>query len=307
MGYRQISYRHHGNHLVFERNAQKIKLLGLFDRAIWKTQHLQSGSLLQMQLMGDVRYPNTKPGGISSLTGERMELVSVLKDERCHGGLIVVIMKDPITNVLAEVNYWLCSQSPTIRTWVRVRNDSDTSVRIEFVYSTILYNLATGGVRPWYEKAYVHMWYSDWYEEWKWRRFKLEEMDPLHIPYPGLSRVIQHMCSGYDSKSETLPLGMLEDVETKTVWYWQIEHSPTWHWEIGEDESSQLYLMAGGPNGLHYDLWKELDPGESFRTVPVALGCVQGGYPEALAALELYYQNLISGAAAEPYCLVTSY
>jgi alpha-galactosidase len=301
----QISYRHYGNHLVFERNNSEIGLLGLFTEHIWPREDLKSGSTLQMQLTGEVRPFRAGKRGLGSLPGERMMFVSMIEDHRYHGKLIVLILKDPVTQVLAEINYLLCAQSPTIRTWVRVRNDSTTSVGLEWVCSAILHNLATGGSGAWYEKTYVHVWDDELYGEGQWRRLRMEKSGLVRVVYPGFSPGQQiGLGSGYNQTR--LSMGMLEDVETKTVWYWQIEHSGGWHWEIGEDDNGQLYLLAGGPDNLHHGYWKELKPGESFHSVPVALGCVQGGGQEALAALTCHYRNLIRGASAAPYCSVAS-
>ena len=302
----EISYRHHGNHLVFERSADAIRLLGLFTETIWRTKDLQSGSIIQMQLSGEAESLNSQARGIRSLPGERMQFVSMLKDERYHGDLIIIIMKDPVTGVLAEVNYLLCSESPTIRTWVRVRNDSDRSVRLERVYSAILYNLAIGGLRPWNEKTYVHLWYdAEWYEAGQWHRLGLKELGLWRTPYLGISRAWQ-ISSGL-RYNQHLPMAMLEDIETKTVWYWQIEHFGSWHWEIGADQNNQLYFLAGGPDGCHHGWCKELKPGEAFHTMPMAFGCVQGCSEEALAALTRYHKNLVSGAAPESCCQFVSY
>ncbi|NMB10653.1 MAG: hypothetical protein GX977_00035 [Firmicutes bacterium] len=303
----QISYRHHGNHLVFERNEDEIRLLGLFTEAIWPREDLRSGSILHMQLTGEVQPLQAGARRICSLPGQRMVFVSMVEDQRYHGKLIVIILKDPVTKVLAEVNYLLCAQSPTVRTWVRVRNDSTASVGLESVYSIMLHNVATGGLGAWHEKTYIHLWHDQLYGKGRWRRLRLglEELGFAHVS-PGFSRTGQ-TSSPSECSQTTLPMGMLEDVETKTVWYWQIENSGSWHWEIGEDDHSKLYLLAGDLDSLHHGYRKELRPGESYHSVPVALGCVQGGGQEALAALTCHYRNLMRRTVTDPYCSVALY
>jgi len=52
-------------------------------------------------------------------------------------------------------------------------------------------------------------------------------------------------------------------------------------------------LYLGGPDALHGEAWKLLRPGESYETVPVALGCVRGGFDEAIDALTRYRRNVL--------------
>ena len=49
-----------------------------------------------------------------------------------------------------------------------------------------------------------------------------------------------------------------------------------------------MYAYLGGPDDLHSTAWKNLKPGETYQTVPVAVGCVRGGFGEAVEALMRY-------------------
>jgi alpha-galactosidase len=49
-----------------------------------------------------------------------------------------------------------------------------------------------------------------------------------------------------------------------------------------------VYAWIGGPDDLHSAAWKNLQPGESYQSVPVAVGCVRGGFSDAIAALTHY-------------------
>ena len=49
-----------------------------------------------------------------------------------------------------------------------------------------------------------------------------------------------------------------------------------------------MYAWLGGPDDLHSAAWKNLQPGASYETVPVAIGCVKGGFAEAVDALTRY-------------------
>src|SRR5208282_32797 len=56
----------------------------------------------------------------------------------------------------------------------------------------------------------------------------------------------------------------------------------------GGFRGGDVYAWLGGPDDLHSAAWKNLQPGASYTSVPVAVGCVRGGFGEAVAALTQY-------------------
>ena len=44
-------------------------------------------------------------------------------------------------------------------------------------------------------------------------------------------------------------MGYLENIETDSSIFWQIEHNGSWHWEIS-DEEGHLYLQLSGPSEI---------------------------------------------------------
>ena len=48
------------------------------------------------------------------------------------------------------------------------------------------------------------------------------------------SKVIRFENTGNWSAKEYLPMGYLQNRETGTNLFWQIEHNGSWHWEIGD-------------------------------------------------------------------------
>jgi alpha-galactosidase len=85
-----------------------------------------------------------------------------------------------------------------------------------------------------------------------------------------------------------LPMVMIENVRLGVIWFWQIEHNGSWHCEIAQTAVKSLYAYLGGPDAQHAQAWKSLRPGETYVTVPVAIGCVKGGFEEAVAQLTCY-------------------
>ena len=95
------------------------------------------------------------------------------------------------------------------------------------------------------------------------------------------------------STERYLPMAMAENTRLGLTWFWQIEHNGSWYWEISnvsarDNNADDVYAYLGGPDDLHSAAWKNLRPGETYETVPVAVGCVRGGFTEAVQALTRY-------------------
>jgi len=99
------------------------------------------------------------------------------------------------------------------------------------------------------------------------------------------------------STEKYLPMAVIENTKLGVAWFWQIEHNGSWHWEISNlaersIRASDVYAYLGGPDQLHSQAWKSLEPGKTYRTVPVAIGCVRGGFQEAIQALTTYRERV---------------
>ncbi|KAL2132350.1 hypothetical protein VTI74DRAFT_3921 [Chaetomium olivicolor] len=86
-------------------------------------------------------------------------------------------------------------------------------------------------------------------------------------------------------------MGVLKSNDDTDVWLWQVESSGSWIWELG-DFKDDVYLAAGGPNAVEHGWKKQLRPGESFTTVPVAVCRVNDGIEAAFAALTDYRRQI---------------
>ena len=95
------------------------------------------------------------------------------------------------------------------------------------------------------------------------------------------------------SSERYLPMAMAENTRLGLTWFWQIEHNGSWYWEISnvsarDNNADDVYAYLGGPDDLHAAAWKSLKPGETYETVPVAVGCVRGGFSDAVESLTHY-------------------
>jgi alpha-galactosidase len=178
---------------------------------------------------------------------------------------------------------------PVCRTWTSVEYEGDEEICLEFVSSLALFGLSLGGVGSWQDKMRLHVADNSWCAECQWRSGKLRDfgLSAAYGPAEGsgfsLNRVSVSNQGGW-STLEHLPMGALENTETRTTFCWQIEHNGSWHWEVS-DIGHELILRVSGPTYREGHWSKRLTKGEKFVSVPVTFARVGGSFQQALAAL----------------------
>lgn len=215
--------------------------------------------------------------------------------EICKDGKRTVVLSyaDPVLGLHVESYYALMSGVPVIRRWVSVKNTGEKAVGIEHVFSAVVNGIGIGGKLDWVDKMRLHLPYSSWCAEGQWKSGRLSEFGLHRVNYTGIAGTgcVSAFQTGSWSSVGALPMAVLEDEELNVSWFWQIEHNGSWYWEIGNSPKEGLYLSAGGPNEARNHWWKNLQPGESFETVPVAIGVVEGKFGEAISALTAYRRS----------------
>ena len=86
-------------------------------------------------------------------------------------------------------------------------------------------------------------------------------------------------------------MGYLENTTGNTALYWQIEHNGSWHAEIG-DQNNHFYLALSGPTEVQSHWFKTLKPGETFTSVPVAVGVSEADFGKAMGQLTAYRRRI---------------
>ncbi|MEV0235868.1 alpha-galactosidase [Nonomuraea sp. NPDC050786] len=199
---------------------------------------------------------------------------------------LTVELHDPETGLAAEVRYRSPDGLPVLRSEVLLRNEGEHPLILESVTSLVAGGFPAGGAElMWAE--------NDWLAEYRWRR------SPLRLTSPQLSDRVRYgngkdcftlAGQGVWSSCGHLPMGGLSDRESGRTWLWQIEHNGGgWRWECGEREGTAYVALSGPSDGRHG--WRHrLNPGETFRTVPVALAV--GEHDEAFAVLTRYRRTI---------------
>lgn len=203
-----------------------------------------------------------------------------------------VRMADEATGVRVTAVYRMRSGLPVLHTEALVENTGDAPVTLEYVSSFTLSNLARdlpAGER-WEDGLSLWLAANPWSGEFRWSRATLAErglydVGMVAFGQTGSKNRVAVTSAGSWSSSEHLPMGCLEEAATGRALCWQIEHNGSWHAELG-DRFDDLYLTLSGPTDREHQWRRRLAPGDSFRTVPVALAVVpEGGLEAAVGAL----------------------
>ncbi len=230
----------------------------------------------------------------AGMPGLRLELASQKQTVIPGGKRLVLTHHDPILNLRVESFYDAFEKVPIVRRYTSVTNLGSKPVGIEYVSSAMLANFASPSE---FEKQLrIHLCYNSWQAEGQWHACRPSELG--FVPNGEFSVSGAFFDSlGTWSSERYLPMAVIENTALNLAWFWQIEYNGSWHAEISQTSSKTLYAYVGGPDEQHAHAWKNLQPGETYQSVPVAIGCVHGGFPGAVKQLTRYRRNV----CARPY------
>jgi len=182
---------------------------------------------------------------------------------------------------------------PVVRRYVEIGNMGSSPVGIEYLSSAMLQGFAD----PTHFDDNLKIWiaFNSWMSEGQWHCLRPSEMGFVESGRVSWSQAWAGSVGSW-STEKFLPMAVIENARLGLSWFWQIEHNGSWHWEISNESdpnnaASDVYAYLGGPDALHAQAWKNLLPGSTYRTVPVAVGCVAGGFQEAVQALTQYREQ----------------
>jgi alpha-galactosidase len=213
------------------------------------------------------------------------------REEATHGGKRLVCMHtDPVLKLRVESVYEAFDGVPVVRRYSRVTNTGASLVGLEFLSSAMLHGLAAP--QAYESELRIHVALNSWMAEGQWHTLRPSEMGFVENERTSWSQA-QAGSIGSWSSERYLPMAMAENTRLGLTWFWQIEHNGSWYWEISnvsarDNYADNVYAYLGGPDDLHAAAWKSLKPGETYETVPVAVGCVRGGFSDAVESLTHY-------------------
>lgn len=292
----QIQIHENNIYMVIEiTEKQEVKLLH-FSSLPFEPTHIVSEdftffSLVELMVSGQKR-PLERFGSkyMATSPGYRLKYKSHRDIRNEKGRKLEFITYDEITKLEVTSHIQFYNGISVIRSWTEVKNTGCDNQGLEYVSSFALTGIEKEGILSQDDKMKLMIPHNSWTREMQWRTYTLPELGMATCLPKGKqrsSKAISVSNTGNWSTKEYLPMGYLENTETETNLFWQIEHNGSWHWEIS-DEGGHLYLQLSGPTEYHSHWWKELKPEETFSSVPVSVGVTQGNFDQAMGQLTMY-------------------
>lgn len=217
--------------------------------------------------------------------GIRMVFGRKDEQEGPRGKRLVLTHEDAALGLRVESVYETVGEIPVVRRWTRVTNQGVNPVGLEYVSSAMLNNFANPD--RFQDELNLHFAFNSWRSEAQWRRVRFADAGLIQNGSFAVSGILFSTMGSWPCES-FLPMAMVENSRSGVIWFWQLEHNGSWHCEIAQTASRGLYAYLGGPDAPHAQAWRNLAPGETFESIPAAVGCVEGGFEEAVAALTRY-------------------
>ena len=227
---------------------------------------------------------------IQTSPGYRMKYREFRDFRNERGRKLEVVTEDHITGLDVTSHYQFYDGISVVRAWTEVRNRGTEPQGLEYVSSFALNGIEKEGLREFDEKLELRVPHNAWQKELDWASYTLRELGLSSTQPHSMhrsSKTIGIGNTGNWSAKEYIPMGYLENQETRSSLFWQIEHNGSWYWEIS-DQDGHVYLKLSGPTEHHNHWWKNLQPGDTFVTVPAAVGAAVGGFDEAMGELTKY-------------------
>jgi alpha-galactosidase len=248
-----------------------------------------SGVEVALQCSGENSPDQGMKSGVGQ-PGARLLFAGSREESTGQGRRLVCMHSDEKLQLKVDSVYESFDGIPVVRRCSRITNAGTAPLGIEFLSSAMLHGLASP--QDYENELRIHVALNSWMAEGQWHTLRPSEMGFVENERTSWSEA-QAGSIGSWSTERFLPMAMAENTKLGLIWFWQIEHNGSWYWEISnvsarDNNADDVYAYLGGPDDLHSAAWKNLKPGETYETVPVAVGCVRGGFGEAVEALTRY-------------------
>jgi alpha-galactosidase len=283
----KIDYNENGIHSNFEViDKEKLVLLNMSKR------ELQDGEIkddakkwfapVQMQMSGfnqndhhGNKYTGTSPANELSYISH--------KDSRNEFGrkLEFLLGYEDINVVL---HYQFYDDISVVRAFSEVFSNNKTYT-LEYLSSFSLAGLAKNSKEKFDERIKLHIPHNAWHGELQWRVNTLTELGLSKVNSFSLKR-LSYSAVGSWSSCGYHPMGCIENTDTKEFTMWQIEHNGSWNYEIS-DICEHIYLNLSGPSYNESHFIKDVEKGDCFQSVPVALAFAES-FEECIRELTRY-------------------
>lgn len=290
-----------GIYLVFAvTREEQLKLLHFSSKPYEEKEEselfLKEGfQLVQVSFSGYNR-PYEKHGNkhIVTAPGYMLKYVGMEDTQNETGRLLVITQKDPVTGAKVVSYLQFYKGTSTIQMHHTVINEGTKTQTLEYLSSFYYLGIEKEGEGSSDDKMRLTYARHGWQKEMTFLTNTFPELGMAQTQptvYQRTSVTIEMTNTGNWSTKEYLPMGYLENVSADTSLYWQIEHNGSWHTEIG-DENNHFYLALSGPTEVQSHWFKQLKPGESFESVPAAVGVCSADFDKAMGQLTTYRRRI---------------
>lgn len=258
---------------------------------MFEKDHLGCFDIAQVEIAGLDR-PCERHGTkyIVTAPGYRLKYKDFSDTRDNIGRLIKVTQYDEPTGIEVISTFRFYDGISIVRTYTEVRNTSATETyTLTYVSSFNYLGFEKEGILPRDDKFIIKIPHNSWQKEMLWQDYTFEQLGMPQSQKDGwehCGKAINVTNVGNWSTNEYLPMGYIQNTETGNGLFWQIEHNGSWHWEIS-DQRGHFYLALSGPDEQQSHWFKNLAPGESFTSVPVAVG-VCCDFDEGMGELTRY-------------------
>lgn len=294
---KRFEVKENGILMLFEvTEEQEIKLLH-FSAAPFSVADISDWGGMVPFTVAEVQVSGIDKSGerhgakyVRTAPGYRLKLKEFRDDRNMLGRKLEVAMEDSETGLAVTSHYQFYDGIAVVRAWTTLHNGGKEPLGIEYVSSFAITGIEKEGIRLPEEKLELWIPHNGWQKELHWNKYRLDELGMSTTQPEAMRRstiTIGVGNVGNWSTKEYIPMGYLYNAEAGSSLYWQIEHNGSWYWEIA-DQDGHLYLKLSGPTEHQSHWWKNLLPGESFESVPVAVGSLLGDFDEAMGELTRY-------------------
>jgi len=263
-----------------------------YKKKMEKEQFIKEGfQLVQVNFSGyDCPYEKHGNKYIATAPGYMLEYVGMEDSTNDIGRKLVITQKDKTTGakVISYIQFY--KGTSTIRMYNEVINEGTAVQTLEYLSSFFYLGIGKEGILSTDDKMFLTYACHGWQKE---MNFRTETFPGLGFgqTQPALSHctstTFELTNTGNWSTKKYLPMGFISNTEADTGIYWQIEHNGSWHTEIG-DLNGHFYLSLNGPTEIQSHWFKDLKPGDSFTSVPVAVGVSSSSFDNAMGQLTKY-------------------
>ncbi len=169
-------------------------------------------------------------------------------------------------------------------------NSSDSTQTLEYLGSFSYLGIDKEGIRNADHKMRIYIPHNSWQHEIAWQDYSLEELGIANTQphvFNRTSKTIAITNTGHWSAKDYLPMGYVENLEADTGLVYEIEQNGSWHAEYGT-QNGRFFLNLSGPTETQSHFYKNIAPGESFESVPVAVGVSKADVSQAMGELDRY-------------------